>query len=211
MRCSLRRRGWGGNGRLSITALMAVWTWGNVTSGFFPPQPLRLAGQEQVADLCDQLMSLERGITADLEVHRGKGRGKGVSVRNQIQPLSLGIIVKRFLTPFPTTPFPDPAYYFVTSLATCWPLMKRRTRCSPLSGVAVIVSNQRGGKTQSFQIISSETPLRDWPLCVKTMRAFELFTGSKRAAFHWLPSGCSGVFFTLLTSRHSVPVQCWMT
>ncbi|RLT07763.1 MAG: hypothetical protein DWI21_09155 [Planctomycetota bacterium] len=61
---------------------------------------------------------------------------------------------------------------------------------------------------QSFQINTSETPLRDWLRWVKTMRAFEDITGSKRASFHWLPSSCSGDFLALPTSRHSVPVQC---
>src|SRR5437867_8158157 len=43
-------------------------TWGSVTSGFFFPQSGRLARQEQMADVRNPQMPLQRRITADLEV-----------------------------------------------------------------------------------------------------------------------------------------------
>ena len=68
MRARWRCRSFGERGSDSISAAVAVWTCGSVHAGFFPPQPLGLAGEEQVADLRDQQMSFEGGIAADLEV-----------------------------------------------------------------------------------------------------------------------------------------------
>ena len=68
MRPRWRWRSSGESGSDSISAAVAAWTCGSVHSGFFPPQPLSLAGEEQVADLRDEEMSFQGGIAADLEV-----------------------------------------------------------------------------------------------------------------------------------------------
>ena len=47
---------------------MAVRTWQRVISGFFPPEPLGLAGQEQVADLGDGEMFHQGVVLANLEM-----------------------------------------------------------------------------------------------------------------------------------------------
>jgi len=62
------RRLRGVRGRASIKALAAARTWHRVISGFFPPQPLGLAGQEKMADLSDRQVSHDGVVLADLEV-----------------------------------------------------------------------------------------------------------------------------------------------
>lgn len=49
-------------------ALAATRTWQMVTSGFFPPKPLGLAGQEQVTDLSHREVSHDGVVLADFEV-----------------------------------------------------------------------------------------------------------------------------------------------
>ena len=49
-------------------ALAAVRTWQREICGFFPPQPLGLAGEEQVADLSHREVPHDRSVLADLEV-----------------------------------------------------------------------------------------------------------------------------------------------
>ena len=71
-RSRTRCRAAGGRGSDAISAWVAKWTCGSVTSGFFPPQPLGLAGEEQVADLRDQQMSFEGRIAPDLEVRQAQ-------------------------------------------------------------------------------------------------------------------------------------------
>jgi len=51
--------------------LAASRTWQIVTSGFFSRQALRLAGQEQMAQLRDPHVPQHRGVFAALEVLYG--------------------------------------------------------------------------------------------------------------------------------------------
>ena len=59
-----------GSGSVSIKAFVAMWTCGNVISGFFPPQPLRLTCEKQMADLRNQQMTFQCRITPHLEVRQ---------------------------------------------------------------------------------------------------------------------------------------------
>ena len=61
-------RSGGLSGRASSSALVASRTWQIVTSGFFFPQPLRLAGEEQVTDLRDAQVPEHGDIFTHLEV-----------------------------------------------------------------------------------------------------------------------------------------------
>ncbi len=49
-------------------AFVAVRTWHKVISGFFPPQPLGLAGQEQVAHLRHREVPQDGVVLANLEM-----------------------------------------------------------------------------------------------------------------------------------------------
>src|SRR5438045_4054738 len=56
------------SGSASSSALLASRTWQIVTSGFFSPQPLGLAGQEQMTDLREAQVPQHRRVLAALEV-----------------------------------------------------------------------------------------------------------------------------------------------
>ena len=63
--CSRRsRRTAFGRGRDSINAFAARWIWYSVTSGFFPPQPVRLPRQKQAAHLSEKPMPTQRLIVS---------------------------------------------------------------------------------------------------------------------------------------------------
>jgi hypothetical protein len=62
VRARWRFRSSGESGSDSISAAVAVWTCGRVHAGCFPPQPLGLAGEEQVTDLRDEEMSFQGPI-----------------------------------------------------------------------------------------------------------------------------------------------------
>src|ERR1051326_8243290 len=66
------RRSRGGSDRASMSALAAVRTWHRVISGFFPPQPLGLLGQEEVTQLRDEQVSLEGMVLAHFKVRQAE-------------------------------------------------------------------------------------------------------------------------------------------
>ena len=59
---------------MSISASAAVRTWQIVTSGFFPPQPFGLFGQEQMTELGDEEMPTQRLVRPHLEMRQAKFR-----------------------------------------------------------------------------------------------------------------------------------------
>src|SRR5262249_52448082 len=67
-RCRWRVRFSTSNGSVLTRALAASRTWLSVIAGFFPPQPLGLAGQEEMTHHGDVQVAHHRLILADFEM-----------------------------------------------------------------------------------------------------------------------------------------------
>src|SRR5207249_11005201 len=71
-RSRTRSRWSASNGSVLTSALAASRTWLSVINGFFPPQPLGLAGQEQMTDHADVPVAHHGLIRADLEMREAQ-------------------------------------------------------------------------------------------------------------------------------------------